>query len=651
VCPITLTTTDNLGFKDIVPGENKDRRFLLTQKYLVYSLPLLAIIGISILLILRQYDFAILGSYLAVPLLLAPILFLKIRRAPLEDITSKYNYFTILLTIYSIFYLISILILYFYEVRLLVYYVVITIITTITLLEIILVSISKKKSFIILSQIILIFLNILFGVTLKYFYFVSRTDPISHVWLIENLINQGKITETFGIYKSFPLWHILVSSIYHISDPPLPVHKLMFLTNGIIYAFLVIVIYLISLKIFKNERIALISSFLYVFFPDIQDYGMGSLPRNVVSILFVFLFIIYDNSVPRKILAIILNFSLVIYHTASMPFIIIILSLIYLLQKIYLVATDKKFLNLNYLLLLIVTTISYWIYGAPDLIIWLFRNISAPSHTEMATKSFLNTPLNELFNYLQYMPIFFLLIIGVLISLESKKLLNYKRIFLMVGLILSSLSFPGPGLIINKLAQNFAIERFGEYSFLFIVLAVSYGFFELFCRSKKYKTLIVLLFIIMTFLSITNDFIASDNPLVKRPFYTFYITEGEVDASYHVAKITKGYTMSDYVVTRFLDQSLYKNKSHLLEVNSKNMKFLINTTNDTILIRKSELYKRPLNIYSSEDDFFELYPNWKKLKYYYLDSPLWGALRKYNKIYESGQAAAYSLFSVQVVSN
>jgi hypothetical protein len=243
---------------------------------------------------------------------------------------------------------------------------------------------------------------------------------------------------------------------------------------------------------------------------------------------------------------------------------------------------------------------------------------------------------------LQYVPIIFLAIFGILSSLQSKRFFNYERIFFLVGLALSSVSFPGPSLLINKLAKNLNIGRFGEYGALFIILASAYGFYELFSRSKKFgKILIISLFIMMVFLLLSNDFIASDNPLVKRPFYSFYLTENEVDSSFSMARFTSGYTMSDYVITRFISFSPYVNKSHLLEVDFRNMSLLRNNDSDSILIRKSELNKRPLDLYSSEDGLFKLDQDYSLLEYYYLESPLWASLKDYNKIYDSNEVAGY----------
>ena len=623
--------------------DNAKKKFALTQKIIIYALPILAVTGILVPLIFGQYNLSLLGSYLAFPLILAPLIFVKFKKRLTNEVICPDRWFISLVIFYFLFFLISILLLYVYDVRPLTYYLVVAFIAAIISLEVLLFKISKIRYVIILCQNMLLIVNILFGVTLKYFYFISRTDPIAHARLIESIIYYGHVTEGFGLYQSFPLWHILVSLVHITSDISIPLHKLMFFTNGIIYAFMMPLIYLASLKIFKDKKIALISTLFAVIYPDILAFGMGSLPRSVVSFLFILLIVIYEDSLPKKVLTIILTFSLVIYHHASMPFILSILALIYIGQKIYLNKLDKKFVNLNYLMLMLVVAVSYWMYCAYDIFITFLHNSLAEAPIGGLTKAVLNTPLTELINYLQYVPIIFLAIFGILSSLQSKRFFNYERIFFLVGLALSSVSFPGPSLLINKLAKNLNIGRFGEYGSLFIILASAYGFYELFSRSKRFgKILIISLFIMMVFLLLSNDFIASDNPLVKRPFYSFYLTENEVDSSFSMARFTSGYTMSDYVITRFISFSPYVNKSHLLEVDFRNMSLLRNNDSDSILIRKSELNKRPLDLYSSEDGLFKLDQDYSLLEYYYLESPLWASLTDYNKIYDSNEVAGYN---------
>ena len=618
---------------------NSEDKFALTGKIILYTLPILAVAGVTLPLLFGQSNLSLLGSYLAVPMFFAPIIYLKYRQNPYKPINFGKRLFLLLLTIYFLCFSISVLLLDMFEVRPYLYYVIITVMATSILFEIILFDISQKKRIIILLQIIMLNLNIIWGVTLKYYYFIGRTDSLGHAWYIDNLINYGHVTEVFDLYKPFPLWHILCSFLYEILGVSTPIHKIMFFTNGIIYSFMVIMTYLVALKVFNNKNIALLSSLFVCLNPDIIFYGMYSISRSVTSFLEVMLILLLLDSKNGKkvLLAITLTFAIIIYHTASIPFIISILLIIYAFQRIYGVEKEKKFLTSNYLITAFVMTLMYWMYYAEEIFITLIDTIFSPSPPGVLTKSILYTPLSELFNYLQYGPLLFFVIIGVLWVMQSKRFAGFEKIFCTVGLLVVVVTFPGPALLLNKLVANFNVARFGEYTFLFISMAGAVGFVGIYSKSDKcLKAFVVLLFVIMCFLSISNDFTASDNPLVKRPFYTYYLTEEENIAFNHVAEITEGYVMSDYVTCRYLSFSPYESKYHILEIDKNNMTFLRNNDADIILIREQEFGKRPLKLYSVETGKFKMYGLKRaSIDYYYNDLSLCNHLETFNKIYDS----------------
>ncbi len=620
-----------------------DTKFLFTEKILLYLLPTISFIIIP--LVFFEPNLSLLGSYISVPIfsaIIAYIIYQK-RKILLNDTTISPDYlshriFLLLLILYCMCLAISIFLLVIFDIRPIVYFGLITIMSSIILFEILSFEISYGKTIVILIQIMILFLNIIWSMTLKYYFFISRTDPLAHVWYIENLISQSYVTDVFGQYQNFPLWHIMVVGTYKLMGIDVSIQKLMFFINGIIYTVLIIAIYLLSLKIFNNKKLALLSVLFAAINSGIIMDGMRSLPRSVVVFFMVILILLLEPNNFRKLfLASILTFIIIMYHTASMPFIISILSTIYLINTIYNVKYEKIFLSWKYLLLAFIATLTYWIFHAKDTFGTIVRNIFNPAPTGIITLSTIYSPLDELFNYLQYSPLLFFVIFGVLLSLRSN-MSGFGKAFNISMLILSAIAIPGPGLIFNKLSSNFSLERFGEYLYVFIVMVAAIGFLGIYqIVGKKLKIIIMILFIIMSFLSISNDFNASDNPLVKRVFYTSYLDEKEIVAFNHIANFTNGFVLSDYVTKRYLLFSQYGSKSHLLEVNPINNMFLRNNNSDVILIRNQELYKRPLRFFISKNGKFELNPSEKGyLDYYYQDSHLWNSLEKYNKMYDSG---------------
>lgn len=621
-------------------------RFVLFSKVVRYLLPIIGVAGVTIPLIIGQSNLSLLGSYLAVPMILASILYTKQDKYETNFKMLDSKLFPLFISFYIISISFSIYLLHIFDIRPIIYYLTVTIASVIILLEILLFDISEKNIIVILLQISIVLVDIIWGVTLKYDFFIGRTDIIVHAWYIQNLISTAHVNGIFDMYKPFPLWHILCTFVYEITGIPLSIQKIMSFTNGLIYAFIPITTYLLSMKLFKDRRISLLAALFISFYPDILFYGMYSIPRSVVSFLeIVLILVLIDANDPKKVfLSIILTSSLIIYHTASMPFILLILLMIPILKLISNEKSCEFFLSPNFLTFAVSMTIFYWIYYAPFLLYNLIKNMVMPAPLGVLTESVIFTPLNELFNYLQYSPLLLFVIVGFFGAMNSKKMSSLEKLVCITGLLVVPITFPGPSLLFNKLSSNFNVDRFGEYSFLFIGLTGAIGFYELYKRpGKTLKMFSIILFVAFVFLCVSNDFNASDNPLVKRSFYTFYFTDKEEISIEHVVSIAQGYVMSDFATDRYLFFSKDENKTHILEVDNKKMKFMENQTSDILLVRELELSKRPLRLFSAPyGSFLKEIDGPDNYKYYSKDSKLWGDLIKYNKIYDSKSVIAFN---------
>jgi hypothetical protein len=224
------------------------------------------------------------------------------------------------------------------------------------------------------------------------------------------------------------------------------------------------------------------------------------------------------------------------------------------------------------------------------------------------------------------------------VGAEGLELKSTAKIFLLISLLLVPVTFPGPALLINKLAGNLNLSRFGEYSFIFISIAGAVGITILFGKTKsKHCVFIVVLFFIMAFLTVSNDFTASDNPLIKRQFYTFYLSEEESVSLQRAAEIADGYVMADYISCRYLENTQYADKIHVLETDRQGREFLRSSSKDILIIRTAELAKRPLRLFTSPGGEFIFDPSLgNSLDYYDNDYPMWDTLERYNTIYDSG---------------
>lgn len=625
------------------------RRFRITGTVFLYVLPILAVAGVGATIAMRLDSLSVVALYLAIPMLVGPLWYLRFRRNSSMESNLNDRLFLLLVFIYSAGLLASLILLYTFEVRPFAYYAVIGVIATSIFLEILLFGNPRRRSRLILLQTAVLSLDIIWGVTLKYHQFIGRTDPLAHLQFIEDLVSEGHVTSSFGVYEPFPLWHIQIASLHAILDGAIPLDKLMFLANGLIYAAMLLFVYTITVRIFRDVRIALLASLFVCLNPDFIIYGMASISRSVESffVVVLILFLFRGSDARKTLLAMILIPVIIAYHTASMPYVIVIVIVIAVAQSLYKVDTKDRILTSRYLVVATVMTVVYWVFNAEELLQLIINNLVNPVPAGVITTSTLSLPFNELFNYLHYALILFFVIVGALGVLHLRRRLDMAKMFCLLGLLSVAVSFPGPGMLSDKLSGDFNLMRFGEYTFLFISIAGAAGAAWAFTRARNApgvtRAVVVVLFASMTILSVSNDFTASDNPLVKRPFYTFYLTEEETEAFDYVAMTADGYVMSDYVTSRYIMFSPYDEKYHLLEVSADREGFLTGSENDVILIRFSELSERPLKLYSSAGDVFIPRPYWgESLTYYYSDSPAWDSLIAYDVIFDSGGVVAFN---------
>lgn len=616
----------------------------LTGNAVLYAVPVLGLLGVFAMLILRQWNLLVLGTYLIIPVVIGPILFLAYHRKKCGNLWADGQSFKFLLIIYLIAFSLSLILLYTYETRTFLYYALIAVAATTIMLEITLFDKQYASAPAILAQISMLVLNIIWSINLKYYFYVGRTDVMLHSWYVENILKYGFVTSVFEDYQAFPLWHILAAAAYRITGVDFPVHNIMFIIIGIIYVVIAIGVFLAALKVTGNQRTAMLSSLFVAVYPYFILIGSEALARSVVSCLgVILLLLLLDSKIRSRFwLAMVLTAGIIVYHTVAILFILIILFTMYLAQKIFVREPGFSVIPLKYFALAVPMLALYWgLFGnrIVQTLLYDVRNL-APSSNVMA--SVIATPVNELFNYLQFVPFLLFIIVGAIVILRSKGLDHRVKIICITALVLVPLTFPGPALLINKFFMDVEMERFFENGFIFMGLTAAIGFSALFLRSgRAMKAVLTLLFVTMVLLSVSNDFVATDNPLVKRPFFTHYISAEEAAGIEHLATMATGYVMSDYVPHRYLYSSPENSKTHILEVDTQNLTFLRNSNEDLLVIRSKELEGRPLYVSAVEGGNFIHTPSWRNTIYYTGDSPLWDGLGKYDRVYDTNSMQGY----------
>jgi hypothetical protein len=623
----------------------KNKSFNASIKIILVALLTVAFTATILLVILNRIELLIIGSYIIIPLILAPIVYLVLnhKKNDIEyEIKISINN-KIPQIIFWLLFTISILILILYPIRNIYYYFIISLIASIIVFQIFVLDEKQKNiSLLILLEIIVLLLNIIYGSNLKYDYFISRTDPIGHVWIIRDILLTGHISNVIPTYEPFPLWHILCASIQSIVNLNISLQKIMFIINGIIYCGLVILVFCIYKKLFQQIKYALLSTLLIIFIPMFIELGMSSISRSIIPILFstlVLLLFFIKPTLITKTITILITFAILLYHTISLPFVIMIIFIIVVLLNYY---EKYKKLSLNiFLILSLVMLFSYWTFNANLLFEGLIKGIEEPNASVINFSGLYKNPLNELFNYIQYSIMLLLALIGSMISLNIR---NIKlKIFSILSISFLFLTIPGPFQFISERDYVTVFTRLGEYVLIFIPIAMTIGILALGSISKsKYKiiTICIVIFLLSLF-SISNDFTASDNPIVKRTFYTSYLSNQEITGFDFSMQHSNNYIMSDYVVTRYILFSEFNNNAHILEYDIDNKIIFKNNSEDIILIRSGELQNRPIKILISDYSKFRVNPPWDELSYYYESNSFKQTINNNSNIYSSNNINIY----------
>jgi len=603
----------------------------------------LAIFGVIVTIVLKSIELFILSIYLIIPLITVPIIYYIYKNKKVETYSYNNTYFKLTVFIFLFFYNTSLLILMIFDIRPLIYYLIISLIFSIIIQQIFFFRITAHRRSYLILEIISLCLNIIWGINLKYHLYIGRTDIIAHSYFLKDLLSKNYVSNNFSIYQNFPLWHILNDLIYEITRVNLSTIKIFHFTNGFVYVIIILLLFIIVNNISKNNKISILSCAFLIVYPNFIIFGTYSIPRGVISLfelLLLSIILINGKKINRNIIFILITVTIVLFHPASMPFIIIIYIFLYIMKRFY---NYNEFITEYDIAISIIFTLIYWIYFTDDFFSLIISNIIIPAPKGVLVKSIFENPLNELINYLQYIPILGFALIGFLFSITTKIKSNVMKSFILIGIISILVSFPGPILLINKLQQNFNIERFDIYTFIFIIILSSFGCYHLIRRGKKnYKYIIILIIFCMVFLSISNDFVSSDNPLVKRQFYTSYLTYDEELSINRIAKLSNGSIMSDFVVLRYINKSEFKDKSHIIEIYEEDKRF-IKKDDNIILLRKGEWNKRPLKIYSLNDSKYNDSPKWYlNTKYVQYSNSYYNSLnQQFDKVYQSHNIEVY----------
>lgn len=650
----SITTMSMLNFGDRRGGY--DSRTV--AKTLAVVLPFVtgfAVIG-SYLLGLRS--FAILGLYVAVPSILAPVLYRYGSDVETTATGARTRHVRkLLLSGYLALTAVSVVLLATSPVRPYSYYVVVAALAVVVLAQIALYSpVTSRWS--ILAQIVLLHLNLVWGVTLKYNYFLGRTDIFGHVYGVQRILESGAVPSELGFYQSFPLWHVLGATEALLAGGQLAPRTTLFVLSGLLYALVPVGVYVLAKRLFGSVRVALAAGLFTCLDATVMHNGMYSLPRGTAAVLFVFMLLTLVQGDKRSI-ALFGLFALAVaaYHPVSLPFMFVVLLFFYLFRQYGVPSLNGQIvprgLGATYSLLTLIVLVqaAYWLFFAEPLLEHLLRVLFLEGTPSQVNPGVVDEPVRELANYIHYSAFLVFVFTGVLVGLFSDRASGRTHATLLTALVLVGFSFPGPHLLLEQVAGSFNIHRFSQYAFPFINMAAGYGLVTVIRgvdtprpTGETVKVIAFVVFLVFSLATVSNDFVASDNPAVERQFYTNYLSEAEEHSMQTVAGVATGNVSSDYAALRYYDASPRANQSRILGVSPEGDRLFFGSQNDLVLIREGELRQRPLQVWRTDN--YRAGGYFGELGYVERDAAVWSDLQVANKVYSSGTVGAYQQSAV-----
>lgn len=614
-----------------------------------------AVIG-SYLLGLRS--FAILGLYVAVPSILAPVLYRYGSDVETTATGARTRHVRkLLLSGYLALTAVSVVLLATSPVRPYSYYVVVAALAVVVLAQIALYSpVTSRWS--ILAQIVLLHLNLVWGVTLKYNYFLGRTDIFGHVYGVQRILESGAVPSELGFYQSFPLWHVLGATEALLAGGQLAPRTTLFVLSGLLYALVPVGVYVLAKRLFGSVRVALAAGLFTCLDATVMHNGMYSLPRGTAAVLFVFMLLTLVQGDKRSI-ALFGLFALAVaaYHPVSLPFMFVVLLFFYLFRQYGVPSLNGQIvprgLGATYSLLTLIVLVqaAYWLFFAEPLLEHLLRVLFLEGTPSQVNPGVVDEPVRELANYIHYSAFLVFVFTGVLVGLFSDRASGRTHATLLTALVLVGFSFPGPHLLLEQVAGSFNIHRFSQYAFPFINMAAGYGLVTVIRgvdtprpTGETVKVIAFVVFLVFSLATVSNDFVASDNPAVERQFYTNYLSEAEEHSMQTVAGVATGNVSSDYAALRYYDASPRANQSRILGVSPEGDRLFFGSQNDLVLIREGELRQRPLQVWRTDN--YRAGGYFGELGYVERDAAVWSDLQVANKVYSSGTVGAYQQSAV-----
>jgi len=630
------------------------------SRALPYLAPVVAVCGTALPALLGLPSLTIVSLYATVPTLVVSAAYfatsgaIDLATPTAEQLSDRAVELSV--TLYFTLFGVAILLASAGQVRPMSFYLLVGVLATVVLSQCLWAALTPSRVALILCETSGLLLGVVWSVSLKYHYFFGRTDVFPHHRLIEGLLSSHRVTSVFGAYQPFPLWHVFVGFQTMLYDSAFGPLTLSFVLTGLLFATAPPAVYALARRFQFPRRTALVAGLGTALNPFVVLYGMYSIPRSITSLLVPFcLLLLLVEDRRASVLYAGLLVGVAVYHTISLPYIFVTVGCYFAVER-FLTLSGRRADGPAFpvvprwaVLAIPVVQLSYWAVAAPDLVARVVGLAAGPPTSgdgggAVATP-FIELPVHELVNYVPYGLIVFFVLFGVVQSTRLRRLSSRSKALLLTALLVTAVSVPGPALLVSVVSSVTSDMAFraGQYTYPFVAIAFAVGVVSMVStvgRRRVGAALVCLLVFSTAFFAVSNDFVASDNPVTERAdFYNFYLSEQETTSYATIAGHTDSAITSDYVTCRYVNNP-GSGRCDIIQADPVAGR-LHDPPDSVVVVRSDELRERPLSVYPTPEPV-ENPPYSNTRDSLSRQSPVWDDLGTYNRVYDSTDVSGYT---------
>jgi uncharacterized membrane protein len=380
----------------------------------------------------------------------------------------------------------------------------------------------------IIVEILLLSLNLILGLSLKYPLYFGDTDILGHMRMIDSILNTGHINSFILDYRFYPLYHIFSAIGVEITGAS--IKTVLFIFMGIAWQGGIIFAYLIFRNLSHSSKYASIACLLFASSSTVIFYGGYAIARSLAFVfLLSWLYFIFNKSkkdVRYLLISFIFLAVLIMTHHLNVLYFIPVLIITYLIQVIINRFRHEGLVDSLFIFLLTVSAVSYLFWVAwpmarsnvPEVILSL-----AEMDTNLSADISSGYGINVIWGVIYYSWVLLLCILGMKIVFNNASSASKMRLILIVavaGFFMLILYTPGP-LDMLPFSDIMMTGRFQLIISPFVAVLMTLGIvFAVYMsvgrrvnilRSSLLTVLPVSIVVIMTFFSTIGTGNAQDN--------------------------------------------------------------------------------------------------------------------------------------------